>query len=95
MSKKEEILGVEVLELVDRFRKQQPDESSGHHAFAHHQNGRRHHHPLRRAALTAIEALALVSLARRLDSRRARRFVSVATAAYLKHLAEERHAHQH
>ena len=94
MSKKEEILGAEVLELVDRFRKERSEDFE-HHSHAHHHNGHRHHHPVRTAALTALEALALVSLARRLDSRRARRFASLATAAFLKHRIDERHAHQH
>jgi hypothetical protein len=64
MSTREELLGAEVLQLVDHFR---------HEPHEHH----RRHHPLRAAALTALEALALVSLAHRLESR-TRRFASVA-----------------
>ena len=79
MSTREELLGAEVLQLVDRFE--------GRH-YAH-----RRHHPLRKAAVTALEALAVVSLAHRLDRARARRFASVATAAYLKHRADTHRRH--
>ena len=85
MSTREELLGAEVLRLVDRF-----------HVRPHeHRRHRRHRHPLRTAAMTALEALALVSLAHRLDPSRARRFASVATAAYLKHRADTRHPRRH
>ncbi len=82
MSTREELLGAEVLRLVDRF-----------HVRPHEH--RRRHHPLRTAAMTALEALALVSLAHRLDPSRARRFASVATAAYLKHRVDTRHPRAH
>jgi len=71
MSSREELLGAEVLQLVDHFH----DRRHAH----------RRHHPLRKAAMTALEALAIVSLAHRLDQARARRFATVGAAAYLKH----------
>lgn len=84
MSTREELLGAEVLELVDHL-----------HLRPHEHRRHRRHHPLRKAAMTALEALALVSLAHRLDPSRARRFASVATAAYLKHRVDTHHPRHH
>ena len=78
MSSREELLGAEVIRLVDHF---------------HHKPEEQHdrHHPLRGAALTALEALAIVSLAHRLQSR-APRFASAAATAYLKHRVDAKRA---
>jgi len=81
MSSREELLGAEVLQLVDHFHRK-PDKRHSHH------------HPLRTAALTALETLALVSLAHRLESR-TRLFAPVAAAAYLKHRTDTHHSGHH
>ena len=68
MKSKEELIGAEVLALVDQF-----------HPVAHHR-----HHPKGTMLKSAVEALALLSLAHQLASRRSRR-LALATGAYLEH----------
>jgi hypothetical protein len=68
MRSREELIGAEVLALVDRF-----------HGAGHHR-----HHQISRTLRTAVEALALMSLAHQLAPSRSRR-LALATQAYLKH----------
>jgi hypothetical protein len=85
MSSREELLGAQVLKLVDHFH-HKPDEDHNHR-----HRRRNDHRELRAVGMTAIEALALVSLAHRLQSR-ARRLASAAATAYVKHRIDDRHA---
>jgi len=75
MKSREELIGAEVLALVDGF-----------HSAAHHR-----HHPKRRRLKSAVEALALLSLAHDLAPKRSRR-LALATLAQLQ---RKRHKHRH
>jgi hypothetical protein len=74
MRSKEQLIGAEVLALIDRFH-------TGGHA----------HHTMRKTLKTALEALALLSLAHQLAPTRSRR-LALATGAYLRH-QNRKHRH--
>jgi len=78
MKSKEELIGAEVLALVDGF-----------HSVAHHR-----HHPKGSRLKSAVEALALLSLAHHLAPRRSRR-LTLATVAYLQRKGHNHHHHHH
>jgi len=77
MKSKEELIGAEVLALVDRL----------------HPVGGHAHRRVRNALKTAVEALALLSLAHELAPTRSRR-LALATGAYVQHKRRnQRHGH--
>jgi hypothetical protein len=78
MKSNEELIGAEVLALVDRF----------------HTPGRHEHHGMHRKLKTAVEALALLSLAHQLAPTRTRRRLALATGALLQH-QKRKHGHGH
>lgn len=80
MRTREELIGAEVLALVDRF---------------HTDGGHRHaHHRMRKTLGTAFQALALYSLAHQLVSTRGRR-LALATGGYLDHERRKRRHERH